>query len=347
MTVTTGPFGVTGGATTAIPVPPRGIYAAVVFQNVSPLNLLVSGGSSVEEWLAQFQANVFLVDDTNAPYTLTAPGQVATLTGQVLATWYDPGEVQAGIPGTFPAPLYGAAITAAITQSTSPAISHPFSTTTIPGAPSDTFGPFPVPFACQTVAVYLGGLVGDACAVQVSNLTTGEFSQLQTMFFKSSGAQMPLFFPVPCNAGDSVEITCNAVNSINVPLTSVDVFALGQYMQPTPLRPDGRLFPVLPEAVTGSLGGAGNAILVAAPAAPVRLLLGAVDVTCSAAAVQAYLSSMCNGVAINFANVWGATGGAKAKQWPPGLLLDPGQGLVMNQVGVGFSAFEVEFDRVQ
>lgn len=105
MSFATGPYPVVGGSITRIPLPMRTKVAGAVLQNISPLPLIVNAGNTGPAWLAQFQANLFAVDSTEAPFTLDASGTPdPTQSGYVLVTWFAPDEMPS-LP-----PAYGSSV---------------------------------------------------------------------------------------------------------------------------------------------------------------------------------------------------------------------------------------------
>jgi hypothetical protein len=352
VTVTTGPFVVQGGGSFNVPVPQGGIYAAVVFQNVSGANLLVSGGASVEEWLAQYQANVFLVDDTNANFALSAPAQAATIVGQLLATWYDPGELAAGIPGTFPAPLFGSAISAAISGIVT--VSNPIDALGADGgfingtfADGGNSAVFTALHAYQTLQVGVTmGAGGSATlpapvAVRALNVTKDQFSQWQTIVLRTVNTPTgALFFPVPCDAGDEIEFFWALMEAATVDINlSLAFFGLGAWEQPAPLRADGRLKPIGTFLGTQTQVGAGGVNIFNAPGAGAgQLLLKSVSLVGTGGGVGgdfAALNVTIGGVTDPL--VVTATGGftVAGQEWEDGLLLDIGSAVQLAVAGGG------------
>lgn len=353
MSITTGPFTVTGGATTNLTPPPRAIVAAVVLQNVSALNLLVNQGNSGPTWLAQFQANVFLCDATNANVQLTAPAQSSLLTGQVLATWYDPGELAGGaITGTYPMTLFGSAISAAITGAISSNVDLLGQVPTFTlAAAYGIVGTFTAKSNYPTIEVEVLPLTVFGkmpVAIIVGNLTKGTGTIPQTIALEQLDAiNGRLFFPVACSAGDQILISAGQPAGVagGAGKVGITAWGLGTFQQPSPLRPDGRLYPV----GMFQLYGTGGPTAIPAPTGLARILLKGATLSVTTTgpaggfdALTAVLNGAANGV-VTVADLGGATA---THDWESGLLCDAATAVTIGVTAGSAPLWDVSYDLV-
>lgn len=108
MSVALGPFTLTAGAITTVTEPAPGpTFAAVALYNLSALFVALNGGT---EWLAPWTANLFPASTVGHPIQAKATG-TAGVTGTLLATFFNPGEVppNAVYPLALPATTVSAA----------------------------------------------------------------------------------------------------------------------------------------------------------------------------------------------------------------------------------------------
>jgi hypothetical protein len=99
-------------------------------------------------------------------------------------------------------------------------------------------------YACILVQV-LGNPTGPI-VIQVTNTTKGLLSASQTipnLPGASTAAFENLYFPIPANQGDSIQVSFSTLNGSSTS-ASIYAYGLGFGLQPTPLRPDGRLGPL-------------------------------------------------------------------------------------------------------
>jgi len=207
-----------------------------------------------------------------------SPSEVATITGSGLQpnTGYTAVLIgdQAGsavIAGPYPAPQTGQnpiipssdEIANVGTVSVGPTVS----TTTILASPNgyETILVDIVPTTSNTSAT-----VG----VQVQNITTGVTSAWQSLLvaFGSSALTGPLFFPLPVRVNDTVEVHYGTLDGTTTPM-DVRIVGLGAPIQPSLLRPDGRLMPVGGLAAFSSSKSTGATVPLVTPGASVSVLV--------------------------------------------------------------------------
>jgi hypothetical protein len=180
-----------------------------------------------------------------------SPSEVATVTGgglqpntgytAVLLGDQQPSGVLANVP--YPAPQTGnpPTIPPADVLSTQ-------QTLTVTGT-AQTLTIASVPSAYETILVSVAPSTGSSSAtyaVQVQNLTTGVYSAWQSILASTDANDAPLtgplYFPVSFRVNDGLRLHFVTLDGSSTP-TDISIEGLGGPIQPSPLRPDGRLLP--------------------------------------------------------------------------------------------------------
>lgn len=176
-------------------------------------------------------------------------------------------------------------------------------------------------------------------AIQAKNVTTGEYCVAQSFCLGSASSNRSvavLYLPIGADAGHQVEIFCASLTGSNLTnAVAVAVFGLGSMPTDAPLlRADGRL-PAI-GAFTRAYVNTTSGTAVPAPPAGVCVLVKAITGPSwvnSTGALEGEITGVINGNSVALLT-WGyGTTPAPAPNidFGSGLLLDPAQGLGINQ----------------
>jgi len=223
-----------------------------------------------------------------------SPSEVATITGgglqpttsytAVLIGDQQPSGVLANVP--YPAPQTGQspAIPPADVLSTQQTV-----TVTSTAA---VFTVASVPSAYETILVSIAPTTTNASAtyaVQVQNLTTGVFSAWQSILAAadSNGSPLtgPLYFPISFRVNDVLRLHFVTLDGSSTP-TDISIEGLGAPIQPSLLRPEGRLMPAGSRVGEAPVLGTSNFNVLAAVTG-VRFLIQSSSATFTGAALPA------------------------------------------------------------
>src|ERR1700722_5538478 len=191
----------------------------------------------------------------------------------------------------------------------------------------------------QTVEVIVGGGQGVPIAVVIQDQTQGYASAPQTI--QSTAAWDHYFIPISVKVGDVLSVF---VESLDGSSTGVDLSIVGRgtFAQPSPLRPDGRLYPMgsLNTEFTSSSPSGSQTIDPPSPEVSILVMAAYCSIDSSAPAtgiVQAIVAGNV-GSDCELARVWISPTGlfsVKRDAPPQGLLMDPGTSVFLEVIGDG------------
>jgi hypothetical protein len=349
-----GPYTVSAGTTVALQPPSSGPWGWAVISNLSPYLLQVTSGV-LQGWLEPWTENIYDASSVQTSIQLVAslPAGVPIIgSSQVEVTWFDPATKPAGV---WPSSLTADAISALAQAPVDFLGVFLNGGLAALGTPATIVNVGKAQHSYQTVAVMLGTIAAVAppagFCVSVLNNTSIVQSAYQYQPIRPGPRNAgPLFFPVPCNVGDVLQVAI--VQTWGTPaggLFPVTVLGLGGEVQPAPLRSDGRSMPQRSLVVGGTnTGPYAGAALIAAPAAGCRILLSGCNLAGGPPQSYFLVLGTLNGAANTFAAL--VTPAAQSanldKQWEEGLLLDAATAVTQSVTAASPVALAVDYDIV-
>lgn len=179
--------------------------------------------------------------------------------------------------------------------------------------------------------------------VQNTGVLNAQYSQTQIL---GVGVPGSYYFPMVNFIGDTIKVVIDFTAS----LLGGSIFIFGARSMPgIQVRPDGRLYSTNSLIAAASQVGIGNGDVVFAPAAPARILVGAVNLCCvsSAGGAIGVVAATVEGTTINLIAISGAAAQYGAQNWPSGVLCDPGTPVLV-EVGTAAATIiaNVQYDIV-